>query len=86
MDTPACLSAIPIRSGIEILLRLVRQSGNKLFQHCMITNMSSTPIPSNKNGKILFTGPYTMKHAEPIPYDMTTAKPTQLIPATERKG
>lgn len=86
MDTPACFNAIPMRSGIEILLGLERQSGNRLFQHCMITNMSSTPIPKSRKGKILLTGPYTRKQAEPIPYEIATERPTQLIPAMERYG
>ena len=45
MATPAFLIVCPILSGKE---RVDFCSSLKLFRHCMITNMSSIPIPVTK--------------------------------------
>ena len=47
METPACCSARPIFSVME-----VEGSRRRLVQHCTITNMSSIPIPRQRKGSM----------------------------------
>lgn len=53
METPACLKVAAICSSNLSFL----SAGDKFFQQETIINISSTPIPSNKNGKDVCTGP-----------------------------
>ena len=42
-ETPACLMVRPILSGMDMAAKV--GSEERLYQHSMITNMSSMPIP-----------------------------------------
>jgi hypothetical protein len=83
---PAVLTAFPIRTGIDSLYFSVKQLGYRFFQHCIITNMSSTPIPRSRKGRTLFTFPNGRPKAEQIPHVTSPASAAQLIPAIDRKG
>lgn len=48
MLTPACFIVVPILIGKD----LFDSSLSRLFQHWTMTNMSSIPMPSNKNGRM----------------------------------
>jgi hypothetical protein len=80
IETPACCNVRPIFSGKDISLF----PRFKFFQQATITNMSSTPIPSSKNGSAVCTGPYEIPSKEQNPHATANAIIMQNKPLLPR--
>jgi hypothetical protein len=80
IETPACRNVCPIFSGKDNLLF----PRFKFFQQAIMTNISSTPIPSSKNGSAVCTGPYEMPNKEQIPHATAYAIAIQNKPVLPR--
>ena len=58
--------------------------GLRLLKHCMVTNMSSMPMPRRRKGMMLWRGPYARPQRLQKPYAKPIDMPTLARPISER--
>lgn len=80
IEEPAICSIRPIRSGIVFGSFGEWCSRCTLPQQAIITNISSTPKPINRNGSEVCTGPYEIPKYEHKPIAEANAIPTDANP------
>ena len=82
METPAWRSESPTFS--DVARSLLVGSFPTFSQHCMITNISSIPIPRQMNGRMACMGVYGKPRMEASPTEVAIPIPMLVSPAKER--
>merc|ERR1719470_359673 len=82
METPACCKVLPIFSAKDKVA--VLGSETMLYQHSMMTNMSSIPIPMAMKGRTLCVWLYSSPRRKVIPMAEDSPMTQDNIPIPER--